>query len=423
MKRAILETKPEKLESINAEIIDAIFVFLCKRRYTEAKYWMNLLNIDFSMVVTTDQYKSSMLSYASSFCQGEEGISVLEFLLNKGCSIDHQSTDGITALMWASMDSNNTSSLDAVRFLVSKGASLDIQEREGWTALTYAIDKAVDRNRSSIETVKFLIDHGAAVNLRDDQGNTPISLASKMSNDARSLEIVKYLIQNGAAINVQSNSGYTPLMLASRWSGKKSSLEIVKFLIENGANLHLCNDKGETALDCCANAVGNADSNFETVCYLVEKGCLFNSALYRGTDLKTTAHLKHYPFHHLKTLLARLREEAVLLMRNKGIEEFVRLKMDTENDALYDSLFDLPYHRVEAGISKFLEKMHTEAFYDESAWNAMSSDLESVQKQIQLTLEAIARAIHLSSEGREEVERLSEEQIQKVRLRIKRTRE
>jgi len=196
----------------------------------------------------------------------------LKYVKNKIKSkedLNQKDKNGCTALMLASIYSNNDSSLETVKELIKSGANLDLQNEYGWTALMLA--SRYSNDTSSLETVKELINSGANLNLQHNHGWTALMLASYNSNNDSSLETVKELIKSEANLDLQNKDGWTALMLASKYSNNDSSLETVKELIKSGANLDLQNEYGWSAL-MLASYNSNNDSSLETVKELINSG-------------------------------------------------------------------------------------------------------------------------------------------------------
>ena len=82
-------------------------------------------------------------------------------LLQKGAEVD--SSDGLTALLLAAQDGRN----EIVTNLIAHNASTDIQDNDGLTALMYA---AIDSNN----VVSTLLAHNADVDIQNNYGETYI---------------------------------------------------------------------------------------------------------------------------------------------------------------------------------------------------------------------------------------------------------
>ena len=64
-------------------------------------------------------------------------INIISLLLKYGGDINQRSSDGRTALMWASFRNNSK----AIEFLVEHGALIDLEDNKGWNAIDIAAIK------------------------------------------------------------------------------------------------------------------------------------------------------------------------------------------------------------------------------------------------------------------------------------------
>ena len=191
-------------------------------------------------------------------------------LLDRGADINAKNNNNEwTALMFASIRSNDTSSLETVKLLLNRGADINAKANNGETALIVASLQA--NNASSIETVKLLLNRGADINAKTNNGDTALIFASLTSNDTSSLETVKLLLNRGADINAKTNNGETALMIGSVYSNDTSSLDTVELLLDRGADINAKTNDGDTAL-MAASKDSNDTSSLETVELLLNRG-------------------------------------------------------------------------------------------------------------------------------------------------------
>ena len=94
----------------------------------------------------------------------ESCLDVCKFLIVNGAEIDAQDEDGLTPLMFATLDGQH----EVVELLIRKGAYLNQIDGEGETALHYA----TKYGQSKI--AELLIANGADLNIRDYCGRTPL---------------------------------------------------------------------------------------------------------------------------------------------------------------------------------------------------------------------------------------------------------
>jgi ankyrin repeat protein len=112
-------------------------------------------------------------------CRGGH-LDVVEKLLDSS-HLDHQNSDGMTALFYASVNEHP----DIVKLLLDHGANPDLQNTNGNTALTAASFNGY------MEITKLLMDHGAKLDIRNNRGHTALTLAyhhdniRKMLSDAQ----------------------------------------------------------------------------------------------------------------------------------------------------------------------------------------------------------------------------------------------
>jgi len=66
-------------------------------------------------------------------------VDIVKGLLERHANVNHQDTNGITALMWAIYRGH----LDIVKALLEGQINLDLQNKDGKTALDYARDKGI----------------------------------------------------------------------------------------------------------------------------------------------------------------------------------------------------------------------------------------------------------------------------------------
>ena len=195
-------------------------------------------------VNATNEYGSTPLIIATKYSNHIENRKKLIEILIKHDSInlDIQDSDGWTALMIASRDSNSDSTENTVKMLIEAGADLNLQHSDGSTALMIASRSS---NTDSTEnTVKMLIEAGANLNLQHSDGSTALMIASRYSNTDSTENTVKMLIEAGADLNIQNKKGDSAIRVALYYSDCNSSINTIKILIEAGANLCLSDSNG-----------------------------------------------------------------------------------------------------------------------------------------------------------------------------------
>ena len=81
------------------------------------------------------------IKYKMLYAAENGNIEELERLLDRGADINAKDNDDWTALMYASENSNDTSSIETVRLLLDRGADINATNNEGWTVLEIDINK------------------------------------------------------------------------------------------------------------------------------------------------------------------------------------------------------------------------------------------------------------------------------------------
>lgn len=162
---------------------------------------------------------------------------IINLLIDHGIDLDHQNSDGNTALMIAL----NSGKYEAIKLLLEHRADVNIKNKLGETTLIIAAG-----SHCSNEIMQLLLDHGADINAAPNNGETALLRAILAGGKKH----VEFLLQKGANVNAQYtfnsriNNGLTPLMLAIR----QGRIELVDKLIQNGADINALDADGETAL-------------------------------------------------------------------------------------------------------------------------------------------------------------------------------
>ena len=223
----------------------------------------------------------------------------------KGIDLNHESSFGLTPLMYAVLDEND----EMLQVLIEKGANLFVETKLGHTALSLAklvgarkevIDQlmkaeenaflilkqqekeaiakesldpsehqlllkellsrpdAAEKNYNiknkydisplmyavllaKYEAVLWFIDKGADVNMRGVMGETALLTATRTMDP----KMAKLLIDYGADVTVENEEGDTPLLLATQMM----NVTLIKLFVEAGADIHKKNQNGLSALD------------------------------------------------------------------------------------------------------------------------------------------------------------------------------
>ena len=173
--------------------------------------------------------------------------------------------------------------VDVVEYLVERGASLDLQDSRGFSASHYAVMGGKTENilrlielganilKDSFDNispvylaaehghariVQLLLDHGADVKNASIDGTTPITLAAQKGH----LETIQVLLKNGCSLHVSDGEGFLPLHHAAAGD----HVDVVKFILNNGGNVMAKTGEGDTLL--------HLATSLELVSFLVEQG-------------------------------------------------------------------------------------------------------------------------------------------------------
>ena len=163
--------------------------------------------------------------------------------------IEHGATDFYNSY-W--LVASNIGNLEIMQFLLSKGVKIDLSTTEGFTALHYATLK------NNIKEVEFLINNHATIDIADGADQTPLHDAAK--KDTR-IDILTLLLDHKASINALDIYGQTPLIDAAR----KNAIANTYFLLTRGADASIRDIHNNTALDYAR------DRNYQEIINLLEE--------------------------------------------------------------------------------------------------------------------------------------------------------
>jgi ankyrin repeat protein len=205
----------------------------------------------------------------------QKDLSILNFFLAHGVSINQPDVDGNTPFMNASGYNN----LEVLEYLGPKVANINLKNNEGKTALTMAL------SRNTTSACEFLLKKGADVNVLDKEGNSlAYYLVTNYSNEEgknfdeklsllkafgfqikqlegkgqtlyhlaveqNNLELLSKLKDFNLNINAKNNDGLTALHIAAM---KAHNQDIMKYLMEEGADKTILTDFDESVYDLAA---------------------------------------------------------------------------------------------------------------------------------------------------------------------------
>jgi len=228
----------------------------------------------------------------------EDPANVLH-LLKRGADPDARASGGITALMFATENSDTLSMkilllngadpdltyvekttpllvavlnhhFEAAHLLLSFGADPNLKDSYGVPPLVYAAAM------NDYPMADLLIYYGADREAADSEGNTPLMTATGMGY----LETADVLLQNGSQTENKDTLGFTPLMVASQ----HGDTALVRLLLEYGALKEAVNEDNYTPL-----ALAVSAGQVEAARVLVDSGAQVNHQVSNGKHIADLA--------------------------------------------------------------------------------------------------------------------------------------
>jgi ankyrin repeat protein len=170
-------------------------------------------------------------------------VETLEKKLIEGMNVKEKNKDGMTALMFAALESSD---VDVLKFLISNGSDPIERDLSGGYPFMYA---CINKN---IKVLEYLFQYVKNVDNIDNSGWTPLIQASHVGN----LNAIEFLISHGANVNHKDKFGMTALMrVCNEIPGMLEDLsnyndpKVARLLISNGADITVEDDMGLTAYD------------------------------------------------------------------------------------------------------------------------------------------------------------------------------
>ena len=233
-----------------------------------------LVDDDEYVVLQSPDMSETPLMLAARF----NDVKVVEYLIEKGASLEKQDDMGFSPIHYAAMGGKTTNILrlielgdDVLRKVNRRDQyPISLAAEYGHTeAVQLLLEHGADANNcpfysplhlaaknGHLETIQLLLNYGGNLKELDGDYRLPLHCAAEENQT----EVVKFLLQNGVTWEM-----YSVLHLTSR-------LDVVTLLVENGADIHERDDIGRTPLHAAA-AKGQAD----TAMYLLNQGVDINS--------------------------------------------------------------------------------------------------------------------------------------------------
>ncbi|QQS04416.1 MAG: hypothetical protein IPK50_19320 [Fibrobacterota bacterium] len=156
----------------------------------------------------------------------EDSRRLFDLLLDKGCNVNAQSKDGVSAVLLAAKKSDST----WLKRLLDKGADFDVTNADGQNALYDA----------SAENIPMLVSRKIKLDVLDKKRVSPLLNACKHSR----WSVARMLVEAGADVRPMSSEGETAL---SRAIGGYR-FDVAQMILERGGNLNEVGLKGSTIL-------------------------------------------------------------------------------------------------------------------------------------------------------------------------------
>lgn len=196
---------------------------------TTENEWTLLFRYYIKIIETTEQFLStpsatikmdantldshSMMPLHHAAINGK--IDCVELLINSGCSVNTETSDGYTALHLAGDHKNIIELL--LRYNANPNRASYVRQE---TPLMLAAKKG------DVEWMKLLVEYGANVNSFNYSDQSPLILAV-VNNQ---LEAVRFLIEKKCGLNENDSDGFSAITYAIKLKNK----EILKVLLQNG---------------------------------------------------------------------------------------------------------------------------------------------------------------------------------------------
>lgn len=123
----------------------------------------------------------------------------LERIIDSGERAEEQFTPLLVAV---NGQFGSTCDIQIIEYLLQKGASVNARDCWGFTPLHQAA-----YNHGQADVIRLLLKYDADVNAKSHDGSTPIMYAVGYDHNSHCFESTKFLLENGADLELMNNNG------------------------------------------------------------------------------------------------------------------------------------------------------------------------------------------------------------------------
>jgi ankyrin repeat protein len=166
-------------------------------------------------------------------------MNMVQKLCEQGADINGGTIDDTATAITPLHGAASSGVVEIVEYLLNKGATVDVPSEADGTALYVAAEDGF------LPIVQILLDRGADPNIVGGGELTPLNAAALGGN----LEIVQLLLSKGAELNPEIDYHYGNAVAVAAFYG---NLEVVKFLLEKGCRFDIGDSDNEYPLSLAA---------------------------------------------------------------------------------------------------------------------------------------------------------------------------
>ncbi len=163
-------------------------------------------------------------------------MTLLDYFVNKGLSIDSQDTAGLGIFQYAAKGGN----LKMLQALVEKGIDFKNVTKDGVDAMHMA-SRGRRGHQNPLETYQYLEKLGLSPKSIDNKGRTPLHHLAYSTQDT---SVFKYFLSKGITVDQADSEGNTPFLNAAF----RNDLEVVRYLASLSKNIDQQDKEGRSAL-------------------------------------------------------------------------------------------------------------------------------------------------------------------------------